>query len=29
MLAEAGFPFPDCFWKEGPIAVYGGYKLPS
>jgi tRNA (cmo5U34)-methyltransferase len=29
MLAEAGFPFPDCFWKEGPIAVYGGHKLPS
>jgi hypothetical protein len=29
MLAEAGFPFPDCFWKEGPIAVYGGYKLPT
>jgi tRNA (cmo5U34)-methyltransferase len=29
MLAEAGFPFPDCFWKQGPIAVYGGYKLTS
>ncbi len=27
MLAEAGFPFPDCFWKQGPIAVYGGYKI--
>ena len=29
MLAEAGFAFPDCFWKQGPIAVYGGYKLPN
>ena len=29
MLAEAGFPFSDCFWKQGPIAVYGGYKLPN
>ncbi len=27
MLAEAGFPFPDCFWKQGPIAIYGGYKI--
>ncbi len=26
MLSEAGFPFPDCFWKQGPFAVYGGYK---
>jgi tRNA (cmo5U34)-methyltransferase len=28
MLGEAGFPFPDCFWKQGPMAIYGGYKLP-
>jgi ubiquinone/menaquinone biosynthesis C-methylase UbiE len=26
MLSEAGFPFPDCFWKQGAFAVYGGYK---
>ncbi len=29
MLAGAGFPFPDCFWKLGSQAVYGGYKLPT
>ncbi len=29
MLGEAGFPFPDCFWKQGPMAVYGGYKLST
>ena len=27
MLADAGFPFPDCFWKQGPFALYGGYKV--
>lgn len=27
MLADAGFPFPDCFWKRGPFALYGGYKV--
>ncbi len=29
MLADASFPFPDCFWKLGPIAVYGGYKVTN
>jgi tRNA (cmo5U34)-methyltransferase len=29
MLAEAGFPFPDCYWKQGPFAIYGGYKIPN
>ncbi len=26
MLADAGFARPECFWKYGPIAVYGGFK---
>ena len=26
LLAEAGFARPDCFWKYGPMTVYGGYK---
>jgi trans-aconitate methyltransferase len=25
-LAQAGFRRPEVFWKEGPIAVYGGIK---
>ena len=25
-LAAAGFPFPDCFWKQGPICVFGGFR---
>lgn len=25
-LASAGFRNPDCFWKLGPFAVYGGLK---
>ncbi len=25
-LARAGFPFPDCFWKQGPICVFGGFR---
>jgi SAM-dependent methyltransferase len=25
-LAQAGFPRPEVFWKEGPMAVYGGIK---
>lgn len=25
-LHDVGFAQPDCFWKEGPIAVYGGIK---
>ncbi len=23
-LAEAGFRVPDCFWKKGPMSIYGG-----
>lgn len=26
MLREAGFAQPDCFWKHGPIAVYGAFR---
>ena len=26
MLAEAGFQGIDCFWKQGPFAIFGGYK---
>lgn len=26
MLREAGFTQPDCFWKAGPIAVYGAFR---
>ncbi len=26
MLREAGFEQPECFWKSGPIAVYGAYR---
>ncbi|MBX3159349.1 MAG: class I SAM-dependent methyltransferase [Deltaproteobacteria bacterium] len=25
LLADAGFARPECFWKYGPIAVYGAY----
>lgn len=25
-LREAGFSQPECFWKHGPMAVYGGVK---
>ncbi len=25
-LSQAGFPRPEVFWKEGPMAVYGGIK---
>jgi spermidine synthase len=25
-LAQAGFPRPEVFWREGPMAVYGGIK---
>lgn len=25
-LARAGFRHPDCFWKHGAIAVYGGFR---
>jgi tRNA (cmo5U34)-methyltransferase len=26
LLREAGFPRPDCFWRDGGIAVYGAFK---
>ena len=26
LLADAGFPRPDCFWRDGMIAVYGAFK---
>jgi hypothetical protein len=26
LIADAGFPQPDCFWREGLIAVYGAFK---
>lgn len=26
MVNAAGFPQPECFWKYGPMAVYGGVK---
>jgi tRNA (cmo5U34)-methyltransferase len=25
-LKRAGFPHPECFWKYGPMSVYGGVK---
>lgn len=25
LLADAGFERPECFWKHGPMAVYGGF----
>lgn len=28
-LFDVGFAQPECFWKEGAIAVYGGVKLAS
>jgi hypothetical protein len=26
LMAAAGFPHPDCFWRDGLIAVYGAFK---
>jgi SAM-dependent methyltransferase len=26
LIADAGFPRPDVFWRDGLIAVYGGFK---
>jgi tRNA (cmo5U34)-methyltransferase len=26
LIAAAGFPRPDCFWREGFIAVYGAFR---
>jgi hypothetical protein len=29
ILKRAGFNSPEIYWREGPIAVYGGIKEPS
>jgi SAM-dependent methyltransferase len=26
LIAAAGFPRPDCFWRDGLVAVYGAFK---
>jgi hypothetical protein len=26
LIAAAGFPRPECFWRDGWIAVYGAFK---
>jgi tRNA (cmo5U34)-methyltransferase len=26
LLADAGFARPECFWRKGPIAVFGGFR---
>ena len=26
LMADAGFPRPECFWRDGGIPVYGGFK---
>lgn len=26
LLADAGFARPECFWKYGPVSVYGAFK---
>jgi trans-aconitate methyltransferase len=26
IIGAAGFPHPECFWREGGIAVYGAFK---
>jgi tRNA (cmo5U34)-methyltransferase len=26
ILAQVGFPRPEVYWREGPVAVYGGIK---
>jgi tRNA (cmo5U34)-methyltransferase len=26
LLREAGFAEPECFWRFGPMTVYGGYR---
>ena len=25
LLADAGFKRPECFWRRGPVAVFGGF----
>lgn len=29
LLGEAGFPRPECFWRDGGIAVYGAFARPG
>ena len=26
LIGAAGFPHPDCFWRDGGLAVYGGFR---
>jgi tRNA (cmo5U34)-methyltransferase len=26
LIADAGFPHPECFWRDGMIAVYGAFR---
>lgn len=28
LLAEAGFARPECFWRRGPMTVFGGFASP-
>ena len=28
LIGAAGFPNPDCFWRDGGLAVYGGFRDP-
>ena len=29
LLADAGFPRPECFWKQGAPTVFGGFRTPA
>ena len=29
LIRDAGFPRPDCFWREGLVAVYGAFTSSS
>ena len=29
LLADAGFPRPECFWKQGAPTVFGGFHAPA
>jgi len=26
LIGAAGFPRPECFWRDGMLAVYGAFK---
>ena len=26
LIADAGFPRPEIFWRDGLLAVYGGFR---